>query len=53
LDLSAPVAEVYERLDEAERAELERTVAELAEPYAAEDGSLRLPGHTLVASAGA
>ncbi len=53
LDLSAPFAEAYERLDETQRAELERTVAELAQPYTAEDGALRLPGRSLVASAGA
>jgi SAM-dependent methyltransferase len=53
LDLSAPFAETYARLDEAGQAEVDRSVAELARPYAAEDGSLRLPGRSLVASAGA
>jgi hypothetical protein len=51
LDLSVPVAEVYERLDEAEQAKVDREIAAQAEPYTAPDGSLRLPGRSLVAVA--
>ncbi len=53
LDVSVPFAEAYERLDEAGQAEVGRRIAELTEPYAEPDGSLRLPGRSLVALAGA
>jgi SAM-dependent methyltransferase len=51
MDLSSPFAETYGRLDETAQAEVDRSVAELAQPYTGEDGSLRLPGRSLVASA--
>jgi SAM-dependent methyltransferase len=53
LDLTLSFAEAYERLDETEKAEVERRIAARVEPYAAPDGSLRLPGVSLVAMAGA
>jgi SAM-dependent methyltransferase len=53
LDLSSPFAEAYQRLDEDAQAEVARKVADLAQPYAGADGALRLPGRSLVASAGA
>jgi SAM-dependent methyltransferase len=53
LDLTLSFAEVYERLDNTERAEVEREIAVLAQPYTTEDGSLRLPGISLVATASA
>jgi SAM-dependent methyltransferase len=52
LDLSAIFAEVWERLDERERAVVRERIAELTEPYRTAEG-LRLPGRTLVAAAGA
>jgi SAM-dependent methyltransferase len=52
LDLTLSFAEVYERLDETEQAEVEREIAARAEPYTEPDGSLRLPGVSLVAVAG-
>jgi hypothetical protein len=53
LDMSVPFAQVYERLDESEQAEVDREIATRLEPYTAADGSLRLPGLSLVALAGA
>jgi SAM-dependent methyltransferase len=53
LDVSVPFAQVYERLDESGRAEVEREIATCVEPYAEPGGSLRLPGVSLVALAGA
>jgi SAM-dependent methyltransferase len=53
LDLTLSFAEVYERLDSEEQAEVDRGIATRVEPYAAPDGSLRLPGVSLVALAGA
>jgi SAM-dependent methyltransferase len=52
LDLSVAFAEVYERLDPSAQAEVDREIATLAQPYTAPDGSLRLPGRSLVALAG-
>jgi hypothetical protein len=52
-DLTLSFAEVYERLDSKEQAAVEREIATRVEPYAAPDGSLRLPGVSLVALAGA
>ncbi len=51
VDLSRQFADVYQGLDEDQRAELAQTIASLAEPYIAGDGSLRLPGRSLVAAA--
>jgi SAM-dependent methyltransferase len=53
LDMSVPFAQVYERLSEPEQAEVEREIAARLQPYAAPDGSLRLPGRSLVALADA
>jgi ubiquinone/menaquinone biosynthesis C-methylase UbiE len=53
LDVSVPFAEVYERLDEAGQDEVVQRIAAQAQPYASPDGSLRLPGRSLVATAGA
>jgi ubiquinone/menaquinone biosynthesis C-methylase UbiE len=53
LDLTLSFAEVYERLDETEQAEVEWEIARRSEPYTAPDGSLRLPGVSLVALAAA
>jgi ubiquinone/menaquinone biosynthesis C-methylase UbiE len=53
LDLSVPFAQVYERLDAGAQAEVERVIDHLAGPYREPDGSLRLPGRSLVAVAGA
>ena len=41
------------RLSDEQRAELRSKIAALAEPFTHADGSLHLPGRTLVASAGA
>lgn len=43
LDLSAPFGEVRARLSDAEWAAVEARIAELAMPFAAEDGTLRFP----------
>lgn len=53
LDLSVPFAEAYERLEAADQAEVERRIEELLKPHRGPDGSLRLPGRSLVAAAGA
>lgn len=54
VDLSRQFGDVYEGLqDDDVRAKVARTIASLAAPYAAADGSLRLPGRSLVAAAGA
>lgn len=52
-DLSVPFAEACEPLSEGEREEVEALIARLLDPYAAEDGSLQLPGRSLVAAASA
>jgi SAM-dependent methyltransferase len=52
-DLSPLLGGLYEQLDDGERAAVERTVADLAKPYTEADGSLRLPGRSLVAAASA
>ena len=51
LDVSMAFAQVYERLDEAGQEEVIQEIARRAEPFAAPDGSLQLPGRSLVASA--
>ena len=53
LDFSATFAEVWNRLDEQERAAVSERIAALAAPCGGADGSLQLPGRSLVASAGA
>jgi SAM-dependent methyltransferase len=53
LDMSMPVAEIYDRLDEASRDEVIQAIVQRAQPFAGPDGSLRLPGRSLVACAGA
>jgi SAM-dependent methyltransferase len=53
LDLSRPFADVYEGLDEDGRAAVRDAVAEAARRFGADDGSLRIPGRALVASASA
>ena len=51
LDLSATFAEVWAQLGEEERSEVTERVASLGEPYRTSDGSLSIPGRSLVASA--
>jgi SAM-dependent methyltransferase len=53
LDMSATFSELWETLDEAQRAEVTKRVEALATPYRAADGSLRMPGRSLVAAASA
>jgi ubiquinone/menaquinone biosynthesis C-methylase UbiE len=50
-DVSRPFAEVRERLSAREWAAVVERVGQLLEPFAAADGSLRLPGRALAASA--
>lgn len=52
-DLSTGFAEVYERLSPEQRAELERDIERRLAPYAQPDGTLRVPGRSLAALAGA
>lgn len=51
LDLSRLFSDAYKGLSEAQRAHVRREIAMLARPYAGPDGSLRLPGRSLVAVA--
>ena len=51
LDLSLGFAETRQRLDEGQWDEVRRRVAELAEPFMAEDGSVTFPARCLLASA--
>lgn len=53
LDLSVTFSEVWERLDEREHAQVTERLASLTAPYCDPDGSLRLPGRSLVAAASA
>jgi len=53
VDLSAVFSEVFERLAPEQREEVEREIAALAAPFVAQDGSVRLPGRSLVATASA
>jgi SAM-dependent methyltransferase len=53
LDLSATFSEMWATLDEAQRSEVTERVGALAEQYRETDGSLRLPGRSLVAAASA
>ena len=50
-DLSPMFGQLYGELDAAERERVEETVADLAARWIAEDGSVRLPGRSLVAAA--
>lgn len=51
LDLARPFAEVYEALSSEQQAEVGAQIASLAEPFTAEDGTLRFPARSLVAAA--
>jgi SAM-dependent methyltransferase len=53
LDLSATFSEVWAKLDAAQRSEVMERITSLAAPYRVADGSLRLPGRSLVAAASA
>lgn len=53
LDMSQPVAEVRARLSDEEWDQVETRVHELAQPFAAADGSLHFPARSLVAAASA
>jgi SAM-dependent methyltransferase len=53
LDLSATFSEIWATLDEAHRSEVTARVGAQAEQYRETDGSLRLPGRSLVAVASA
>jgi SAM-dependent methyltransferase len=50
-DFSRIFADAWKRLTEAERAELTETIARKLGSFQQEDGSLLIPGHTLVAAA--
>lgn len=52
-DLSRPFGDLVATLNEVQLADLRERIAAATEPYTQEDGSLRLPGVALVASAGA
>jgi hypothetical protein len=52
-DLSRPFAEVRERLSEPDWRAVADRVRELVQPFSGPDGSLRIPGSSLVASASA
>jgi SAM-dependent methyltransferase len=52
-DVSSAFREIFEALPDGERQDVVRKIAELAEPYTAADGSVRLPARTLVAAADA
>jgi SAM-dependent methyltransferase len=52
-EVSSSFGTVLDPLSESEQEEAGRKIAELAEPYTAADGSLRLPGRSLVAAADA
>jgi SAM-dependent methyltransferase len=51
LDLSAPLAEVHDRLSDEHWSEVEARIAELAQPFATEDGRLAFPAVSLGAAA--
>lgn len=53
LGLSRVFADAYRALGDSEQARIRERMTELAEPYTADDGSLLLPGRTLVAAADA
>jgi ubiquinone/menaquinone biosynthesis C-methylase UbiE len=53
LDCSRMFADVWDTLSEPQRHELTERISSLAEPYRTANGSLHLPGRTLVAAASA
>jgi SAM-dependent methyltransferase len=53
VDMSASLGTAFAQLDSGQRTELLARIAAAAEPFRAGDGSLVLPGSSLVASAGA
>jgi SAM-dependent methyltransferase len=53
LDLSRPFAEVRERLSDEQWKAVERRVASLAEPFTAQEGTLKFPARSLAAAASA
>jgi SAM-dependent methyltransferase len=53
LDLSATFSEMWAKLEQSQRSEVIERIASLAAPYRVADGSLRLPGRSLVAAASA
>jgi ubiquinone/menaquinone biosynthesis C-methylase UbiE len=53
LDLSRPVAEVWEGLSELQRRQLRERLDELARPYLTPEGAVRFPARSLVAAGGA
>jgi SAM-dependent methyltransferase len=52
-DVSSTFGEVFRTLSDEQRDDVTRTIASLAEPYRSADGSLVLPGRSLVAAADA
>jgi SAM-dependent methyltransferase len=53
LDLSGIFSGIFTDLDERQRQEVRRRIAELAAPFTGADGSIRLPGRSLAAAANA
>jgi SAM-dependent methyltransferase len=53
VDMSRMFAEVYDALSEDDQAVVRDRIKSLAEPFKADDGTIRLPGRTLVAVASA
>lgn len=53
LEMATSLRSAYEALDDAQRAEVRARIAADAAPYTAADGSLAVPGSSLVASAAA
>ena len=53
LDCSRPFADVWERLSERHRDEVWARITELAQPFTAENGTVRFPARSLVAAASA
>lgn len=53
LDLNRQVSDVWERLSERHQQDVRARIAELAQPFTADDGSVRFPARSLVAAASA
>ncbi len=53
VELSSPFSEALSGMDDEQRRAVRSRIGELAQPYARPDGSLRLPGRSLVAAAAA
>ncbi|MBV9803155.1 MAG: class I SAM-dependent methyltransferase [Solirubrobacterales bacterium] len=51
--VSSSFGDMFDPLPESEQEQIEQKIAELAQPYTAPDGALRLPGRSLVAAADA